>query len=505
MKMKIKKTFDLFAEKTHKAYGACVNQIRRLCNFCAIKSQDVFLKITSLIVLFIRKSANTLNKFVNYFEKTVEHEWLPTTTQAKQDKPKKSVNLIFWIGTSLFLCFIIWANVFHIDEFAHANGEVETTTEEEIVTHLEGGIIDKILVKEGQHVKKEQTLMILKNIPFQTSKDDNAEKYFSNLGHIARLHAQIDGKDTFTPPQKVVDFSKNVANDISKTFQSHKESLKNQQKIIMDQKTAKELELKEHESRVVNLKTLLELSEREVSIIKPLADKNYVAQTQLIRTQKDKMEKKIQLDTISEEIPKIKAQISELKNRLEQVKNDARQKDHDELKQREVEVGTAHSHMVSDQDRVDRSKIISPVDGIVKSVHTKTLGSSIVAGKEIVTIIPVDEALLIAANVMPKDIGFISKGNPVNIKITAFDYSIFGSLKGKVIHISPNTFLDEKKQPYFKVKIATTKSHFDFGKLKLSIAPGMTAQVDFLTGRKTIMHYILKPIIKTLDESLGEK
>lgn len=204
-------------------------------------------------------------------------------------------------------------------------------------------------------------------------------------------------------------------------------------------------------------------------------------------------------------IPNIKAQIEELQSRFEQVKNEFNQKNMDELNQRKSDLGTAHSRMVSDQDKLDRSKIISPTEGIVKIVHTKTLGSAISPGKEVVTLVPVEDNLYITANVNPKDIGFIREGDHANVKITAFDYSIFGSLDGKVMHISPDTFFDEKKQPYFKVKLTTSNNYFAHDGRKLFISPGMMAQVDVLTGKRTVMSYILKPIVKTVKNSMGEK
>lgn len=432
-------------------------------------------------------------------------DWLPSLKTARNHTLTGPMHAVFWVTLAAVAFFIVWASVFYIDEFVHAMGEVETSSEEKVVTHLEGGVVDEILVKEGQHVKEGQLLMRLKDIPLKASKDENADKYYTNLGHIARLKSQIDGHTTFIVPKEVSDYSSVMTEDINDAFRAFVESLAKQQEIIRDQKRAKELELKELEEREKNLKDAVELSEKEVELLRPLAEKKYVSMTQLIRAQKDYKDKKTQYDSAVSNMPKIKAQIEELQGRFEQVKNELNQKNIDELKQRESEFGTAHSRMISDQDKLERSRILSPTEGIVKIVHTKTLGSAISPGKEIVTLVPVEDNLYVTANVNPKDIGFIREGNHANVKITAFDYSIFGSLDGKVMHISPDTFFDEKKQPYFKVKLITSKNYFEHDGKKLSISPGMTTQVDILTGKKTVMSYILKPIVKTVKDSMGEK
>jgi len=302
-----------------------------------------------------------------------------------------------------------------------------------------------------------------------------------------------------------MEHSSRIAKEINDAYASHLDSFQKQQEIIRDQKLAKELELKELEGREKDLKEALDLAGKEISLLEPLTKKRYVALTQLIRSQKDYVDKKTQYNTTINNIPRVKAQIDELQSRFKQIKNDFNQKDIDDLKQREADLGTAYTRMVADEDRLERSRIVSPMEGIIKIIHVKTLGSSIAPGKEVVTLVPSEDSLYITANVNPKDIGFIREENQANIKVTAYDYSIFGSLKGKVIHISPDAFFDEKKQPYFKVKLSALKNYYEYGGNKLFISPGMTTQVDILTGKRTVMSYILKPMIKTLSDSMGEK
>jgi adhesin transport system membrane fusion protein len=438
------------------------------------------------------------------FSKKFHRNWLPSLKIAHRHMPTGSSNIIFWIMSGLFAFFILWASVFHIDEFVHATGEVETSSEEKVITHFEGGVVEEILITEGQHVKAGQVLLRLKDDPLKASRDENTDKYYTNLGHIARLKNQIGGHQAFTLSKEIVAYSPIVAKDINDAFRSYLDSFQKQQEIIYKQKLAKELELKELEGRKKDLEETVRLAEKEVSLLKPLAQKKYVSLTQLIRSQKDLADKNTEYNMAINNIPRVEAQIQELQSRFDQVKNDFNQKDIDELKQREADLGTAHSRMVSDEDRLERSRIVSPTEGIIKIIHVKTLGSSIAPGKEVVTLVPIEDSLYITANVNPKDIGFVREGNQANIKVTAFDYSIFGSLKGKVIHISPDTFFDEKKQPYFKVKLTTSKNYFEHGKSKLFISPGMTTQMSILIGKRTVMNYILKPIIKTLSDSMGE-
>lgn len=465
--------------------------------------QDAFFQ-----TYFARPAYNIFQTSCSFYRKKRElflTEWHFTSPFYEKANPPQPIKIVFWGASSFFILFIAWATFFKIDEFVHAPGDVETNLEEKVMRHFEGGVIDTIFVKEGQYVSKGDVLLTLKDDPIKVSKEDNTEKYYNQLGHVARLKAQLEEQSELILPKEIIKYSKTLAKEIQDAFASSMISLKNQKKIYEKQQAAKELELKEMIEREKNLKEVVNLAQKEVDFLEPLTKQKLVPKTQLMRSQKDLLDKKTQHKTALLSVPKIKSEIEEIQKRLEQVVYDFQQKVLDELKQREPEIGTSKVRLETDQDRFERSRLRSPIQGIIKTLHIKTNGSALPAGQDAVTIVPFEDQLVVTSHVNPKDVGFVSLGNKASVKITAFDYSIFGSLDGHVTHISPDTFLDDKKQPYFKIKVRCAKNYFLHQGKKFFISPGMTSQVDILTGKKSVMHYLLKPIVKTFSEALTEK
>ncbi len=230
--------------------------------------------------------------------------------------------------------------------------------------------------------------------------------------------------------------------------------------------------------------------------------------SQLIRTKKDYADRKTQLDSAQERIKNIKAAIEEAKEKIKEIKYDYDRRDEEELKDRNLRLTEAKRIYLTAKDRLERLDIRSPVKGIVNQLHTRTIGSSVPPNGEIVTIVPIADTLIIDAQVQPQDIGFIKPNDSASIKVTAFDYSIYGSLKGHVVSISPDTVQEGKdvnQRVYYLVKVRTDINYLSRHGQKYIIIPGMTVQVDIFTGHKTIMQYIFKPLIKTISESMGER
>jgi len=369
-------------------------------------------------------------------------------------KPKRSTHLILWI-TALFLVIgIFWANFTEVDEVTRGEGKVIPSSQIQVIQNLEGGIIQKIYVKEGEIVQKGQKLVLMDPTRFQSSYEENRLKSLSLKIKLERLSAEMQGGD-FTP-------SPELAKAMPYAVKSE-EALFNSRKAQLNQ-----------------LQTNLDLALKELHLTEPLVSKGAVSQVELIRLNRD---------------------ISQLRGQID----DFRSKSLTELNQTRAEYNSSKQIALANKDKLDRTIILSPVKGIVKQIKITTIGGVSQPGADIMEIVPMEDTLLIEAKVVPKDIGFIHIGQPAIIKIAAYDYSIYGGLKGKVESISADTLTDEKGASYFLIRVRTEKNYLKSKQRELYIIPGMTATMEILTGKKSVLHYLLKPLMKAKENALTER
>ncbi len=441
------------------------------------------------------------------YEKIHEEEiinFLPVVSAAYRRKPTLASRALFYSISIFFLFLFLWVFFMKIEEIVHATGEVEPSSNVKVVSHLEGGVIKDILVKEGDFVKEDQPLIKLKNIVPLAAFQEAEENYHRNLAHIARLQAEIEGKD-LSLPEEVVKSAPEIAKEVMSAFQSRQFSLKNEQSIAQNQIRQKESELEELVTKSPNLEESTNLAQQQVDVMEEAKQKNVGTKTGLIRSKIELNDKKTQLDSVKSTIPKAKAALGEAEERLRQIKAHYDQEAWAELKDRKARLAEAKKIITAEKDRMSRTTITAPVTGIVQEIMVKTVGSAIQSAQNLISIVPVNDNLVIEAQVSPTDIGLISLNTHASIKVSSYDFSIYGDLKAVVKEISPTTAVSQTpdKQPFFRVHLQTERNYLLKDGKKYFISPGMTVQVDLITAKRTILEFILKPIIKTLNDSVS--
>ncbi|CZH40118.1 TPA: HlyD family type I secretion periplasmic adaptor subunit [Legionella pneumophila subsp. pneumophila] len=376
----------------------------------------------------------------------------------KTHSSKTFTHIILWTSLLFFIVAIIWANYAILDEVTTGQGKVIPSSEVQVIQNLEGGIIQNIFVKEGQIVKKDQILMQIDNTRFMASYAEAEKKIDALEIEVIRLNAQISKTKPVFPEK----FTKSYP------------------RLVQDQ-----LSLYESRMRELNqLETALELAQKELNLTRPLLKGGSVSEVEVIRLERT---------------------VSEIKGNIEKFKSE----ELDKLNKARTELFALIEANKADKDRLTRTTVRSPVYGIVKQIKMKTIGGVVQPGSDLLEIVPLDDTLLIEAKIRPSDIGFIHPGQKAMVKITAYDFSIYGGLDGVVEHISADTIVDEqtdkKEESYYIVKVRTEKNYLGTEKKTLPIIPGMQATVDILTGQKSVLQYLLKPIIKAKQSALRER
>lgn len=434
------------------------------------------------------------------------HEWMNPVAGAHTHTVTFSYRLIFYIISIFFIFFLIWANFFHIDEYVRAQGTVEPESELKMISHFEGGIVEDIYVKDGQNVKKGDPLIKIKDTSSEATYQESMKTYYDSMAQKERLLAQIHQKPLVLTPA-IGTYSPVVVQTTMERYHSRMNSLKNDKEIIEDQIKQHENELNQAMEKIKALKVVAEISLEKASLLKGLLDKKLIARTQYLQAKLEYESRHMELITTKNALPELKAKISEAKNKLDQVDLSYNQKDWQELKEQELKFLAAEKVVATGKDREERAIVRSPVDGIVKELMVKTKGSAILSGRDLLSIVPSNDKLIVEAMVIPQDIGFIKMGDEAEVKLMPFDYSIYGVLRGKVIHISADSIQDPKdpKVSYYKVKVRTKQNYLKHNGVKYKMSPGMTAQVNIVTAKRKVIYYLLKPIVKTLEDPLRER
>lgn len=434
------------------------------------------------------------------------YQWMRPVSGAHYTTVKTSYKLISYVIISFCFIFIIWSTYYEIDEYVHATGTVEAESENKTISHYEGGIIQEILVKEGESVKKGQVLFVLKDESSRASYAESLENYYKHWATILRLKSQIENKKLVLPSE-IQKYSPAIVKQTMKQYESRLDSLKSEEKIISDQLEQHESALKTNIEKIKSLKTLHKLAKERELMMKKLKDKELISKSQHIQAQLDTENRYMDLKAAENSIAQLEATVNEDKDKLKHVRYSYNTQDWQELKEQEIKYLEAQRAISVGKDRSERSEVKSPVNGFIKEVFEKTIGSAVLAGKPLATIVPANDKLIVDALIPPTDIGFIRVGNPAVVKVSAYDYSIYGSLRGKVEKISADAMQDPKdpQKIFFKVHIRTDKNSITYRGKDYPIKPGLTTQVDIITAQRTVMHYILKPLVKSLEAPLRER
>ena len=426
----------------------------------------------------------------------------------------KKVNTLFILIALFFIGVIVWAAFSDIDELARGEGKIIPSEKIQTVQNLDGGVISEILIKEGERVKKGESLMKIDTTRYQASLEENKQQYLALLATKARLQAQYkqNPKKELVEikfPQKVFDdATADVIYTENQLFRNTIDELKSSLEVLESQFKQKYQELTELKSKRDRLEKTLALTKEELETTKRLVKSGAKSKMDLIAIEKEYNSIEGDLEATKLSIPRIEFSIQEAKDTiLEKIRN-YRVGISEELQETETEIKKFESILISEKDKLAKTVVSSPVNGTVKEIKINTIGGVVKSGMDLIDIIPDSDILLVEAKIDPKDIAFINPSQKAVIKITAYDFSIYGGLDGKIVEISQDSFKDEDSKEgktYYKILIQTDKNYLEKDGKRFYMIPGMIASVDIVTGKKTILDFILKPILKTKQSALHER
>lgn len=424
----------------------------------------------------------------------------------------KSILLFFLIILFVFSA-VSWAYFSEIDELARGEGKVIPSEKIQTIQSLDGGIISDMLVSEGQIVKENQPLMKIDTTRFEASLEESKRTYFHLL--ITRIRLKAESKiDILKPVPKLI-FPKEVMKEASvfaiadqNLFRKRVEELKSTINILDGQYKQKKQELVETKNKTYQLRRSLKILGEERDTIAKLVAIKSRSKVDLLKLRKEYSQLRGDLTAARLSIPRLKYAIEEAKNREKEKVKIFKSEVLSELQKLSTEIKKYESKLISEEDKLSKTILLSPVDGIIKQIYVNTIGGVVRSGMDLIEIVPSSEVLLVEAKIDPKDIAFINPRQEAIVKITAYDFSIYGGLEGKIIEISADSIRDKESKDdrsYYKVVVKTTKNYLERHGDKLPIIPGMIASIDIKTGKKSILDFLLKPILKTKQNALHER
>lgn len=410
--------------------------------------------------------------------------------------------MILWATILLFVIFIIWAAVSEVEQVTRGQGKVIPASQIQVVQNLEGGILAELHVKVGDTVIKDQLLLRIDQTRFISSVEQNQAKSGANKAKAARLKAEADGSSTFSAP---VDTPAQIVASERALFESRKAELRQSIDVKQEQINQRLNELKEQNTRLRELSKTYELYQKEIRLTKPLVGTGAVSEMEVLQLERKAGEMQGEIEMIKQSIPRIQSKIEESRSAMRELKLNFSNKAKAEYHEVASELGEDSASSLALKDRLDRTLVKSPVNGTVNRILVNTVGGVIQPGMSLVEIVPTEGTLLVEAKIKPADIAFLRPSQKAMVKFTAYDYTIYGGLEAKLEQIGADSITDEKKESYYLVSLRTDKNYIGTKEKPFPIIPGMIATVDILTGKKTILSYLLKPILKAKSMALRER
>lgn len=402
---------------------------------------------------------------------------------------------------------IIWANFSRVEEITRGSGRVIPSARTQVVQSAEAGVVQEILVRQGQRVALGELIIRLDDTP-NAAKAGEAEAQGRALRvQIARLEMEVAGPDTvFECPKDIAATAPDICLNERKLLSARQENFRARIETFKERLEQRKREIGEVTAQSRRFTESLVLAEKELAIIAPMASRNMISQLELIRAQRQVVELKGQLSAAKETLAKLEAGLREASSQLEEQVTQLRREALAELTARRAEWSVVQETLRGAEERVRRTDIRSPVDGFVNSLAVNTVGAYVNAGERLLDIVPSDGKLLIEARVKPSDIAFIAPGQAALIKISAYDFYQYGGLNGVVEQVSADSVYDSNsKETFYVVLVRSDDTSLKLGKATHAIIPGMTADIDIITGEKSILTYLLKPINRARHEALTER
>ena len=402
----------------------------------------------------------------------------------------------------MIVVFVLWASLMKIGEFVRGYGKIVPSGQVKKVQHREGGIVTDILVKEGDQVKEGQILYRIKDEFAVSSLGELQINLYYRMAAEARIRAELNGADNIQFPAEITEKYPNIVDNEKKLFLQKKSNQKSTQDVLQQQLEQKKSQIQEDRARIKNLQLQYQYAKEQQDILEGLVKSGAGSRKELIDSKLKTQNLLTDLDDTKNRTITNEKSINEAQSRIEESRGKFISDAQAELAGVLVDIEKYKENIAASKDRISRTEVLSPVDGIIKTMYFNTMGGVVAPGGIVSDIIPINDTLIVEARISPQDRARVWIGQNVNIKVTAYDSAIHGQLKGKVTEISGDTFLDEgTRAPYYLVKVESNVKGFGSGK---PLFPGMIAEIDIVSGERTVMEYISKPILRVFSSALSE-
>jgi adhesin transport system membrane fusion protein len=419
---------------------------------------------------------------------------------ALEQEPMRARWLLRIFAFTLLLA-VVWAALAKVDEVTRGEGKVVPSRQLQVLQSLDGGVVSEILVTEGQIVQAGQPLVTVDPTRFDSSLQENRSQYLSLLTRIARLRALAEDSAFVPPPEAQAQAPRTVEVELQ-AYQASKSTLAAQIAVAEQQLAQKRQELAEAQARREQAAKAYQLTAQELAYTKPLLATGAVSDVDVLRLERDAGRYLGEREIAAAQIAKAQSGIAEGGRKVQEIALNFRSDARKELTETMARMNVSSAGSAGLADKVQKAVLRSPVKGTVKRLHVSTVGGVVQPGKDVVEVVPMEESLLLDARVLAKDIAFLRPGAPAVVKFTAYDFSIYGGLDAKVEVIGADSVTDDKGNTFYMVRLRTAKSQLGQG---LPIIPGMVAEVNILTGHKSILSYLLKPVLRARQSAFTER
>ncbi len=431
-------------------------------------------------------------------------QYMSSVSEAMVDQTPKGAQALLWSMALFIAIAIFWANWAQLDEITRGGGEIIPSSQLQVIETLEGGAVSEILVREGDLVEKGQVLLRIDDIRFSSSLKENEVRQYELVAKAARLQAEADNTE-FQLPSDFPGEYQTMLDQEQFLFGNRKAEMQANLGGLAQQVEQRKQELKAAKSQEQQLRRSYGLLKRELDITRPLLKEGVISEVEFLRLKRQLNDLNGELSGVRLNIPRIESTLQETKQKLGEAELQFRNEARRELNEVAAEVSRIKQALTGMNDRIDRAEVKAPLKGTVKQLLVNTVEGVVQPGDELLNIIPWEDRLLVEAKIRPSDIANISPGQSAVIKVSAYDFSIYGGVDAKVIFVSPSTILDEEGESHYLVRLETDKPFLGTASGELPLIAGMTVSVDILTGRKSVMDYLLKPVLKAKEKALTER
>jgi adhesin transport system membrane fusion protein len=425
-------------------------------------------------------------------------------TAARIHGPRVVAMLLLFFVVLFFAAAITWAWWAEVDEVTVGQGTIIPSSQVQVIQNLEGGILKEIMVREGELVDAGQVLLRIDDTGFAATLGEQKAAYYSLMGQIARLTAEAERKALEFPPELMAEAPQVAVNERN-LFNARRADLKSQLGILRKQLDQRKQEQTELRGQLKQNRSSLALLQEELQMTEPLVRSGVVPKIDLLRLRREVNDLEGLINSTILALPRMKSAVQEASRRIEERYLNFRSEVLREQNAQKADFAQVEQSILAARDRVTRTDIRSPVKGIVKQLMISTIGGVVLPGMNLMEIVPLDDTLLVEARVLPSDVAFLKPGQVATVKLTAYDFSIYGGLKAKLERISADTIVDERGESYYQIIVRTDDNELLHKGQVLPIIPGMVASVDIMTGRKSVLDYILKPVLKARAQALRER